>query len=299
MLKRFDIVVWNYERIDAFFSNFHKIENFDSAKDRITIVSCSPSDVETAAVTDFTARTHIGIRYLVRENRGIDQLARAQYFSGEVGQLEENLSYNWILQMQDHFLDTDSTFSRYGKENGFALKGDIIPDNVTIDLDMLEKVITTNAVDLCFVDRSRPCWFKLLGKVYIAPNGGNFMVKSSSILKEEVQRITKLLSRSCDNTYDWAVFAEFMWGYIFFKEGKRVYDIERARVLTSFDRKDFYVHGGRTNPRFRQVYRKYHLALNLPVPMISCWRLYDNAALLAKRLQQAFSSASRPSNHRR
>src|SRR5262245_34090324 len=105
-MRRFDIVVWNYERVESFLRNFSKIHNYDSARDRITIVSASPSAEEIQRVREFESDHRIEVRYLTRENRGIDQLARAQYLSGTIGSLGANLSHAYIFQMQDHYLDT-------------------------------------------------------------------------------------------------------------------------------------------------------------------------------------------------
>src|SRR5215510_4342744 len=84
-MKRFDIVVFNYERLDSWLRNVGRLQGFDPNLDRITIVSCSPSEKETALVRGFEAARAIRVRYLTRENRGIDQLARVDYFTGGVG----------------------------------------------------------------------------------------------------------------------------------------------------------------------------------------------------------------------
>jgi hypothetical protein len=243
--------------------------------DRVTIVSCSPSDKETASIQAFSKETGIYVRYLVRENRGFAELARAQYFTGAVGSLAENTEYEFVFQMQDHYLDTGSNVSRYGPEVHYAMKGDVVPDGFVFDLDFIQVLANEQNAVLFFCDRLNPCWFKL-GR-YIAPSGGNFIIKSSEVLDAFPQSLIHKLIESCDNTYDWAVFAEFMWGYIFFREGRNVYDLKRKCLFTTFEKKDFYLHGGFSNPRFKQVFRMYHDALGLEYP----WFTYVYDVLLS------------------
>lgn len=132
-MNRFDIVVFNHARIDSWFRNADRIRGFDPALDRITIVSCSPSDTEHALVGDFEAQRGYRIRYLTRENRGIDQLARIDYFTGRVGTRDENLAYEFVFQMQDHYLDTDSRASHWGPTLDNRVKGDVVPDGTVFD----------------------------------------------------------------------------------------------------------------------------------------------------------------------
>ena len=120
--RRFDVVVLTYKRLRSFLGNFHRIDAFDPSRDRITIVSCSPSAAEAEEVRRFERERGLSVRYLKRENRGIDQLARAEYFAGAVGDLEQNLSYDYIFQMQDHYLDREDPGSRWGPGLDFAMK---------------------------------------------------------------------------------------------------------------------------------------------------------------------------------
>lgn len=257
IVKRFDIVVLNYKRIESFFSNFDKIINFNTLKDRITILSSSPSVEEAEKIDEFSIKNGLRIRYLVRENRGIDQLARCEYFSGQIGSIQANLEYNYIFQMQDHYLDTTSNYSKYGPELCFTIKGDVVPNKTVFDLNLIENLFSYKNLSLAFCDRLNPCWFELGNKKYIAPNGGNFIIKSTKILENSSQCFIKELAKSCDNSYDWAVFTEFMWGYIFFKEGERIFDLKRNKLFTRFAKRNFHIHNGPDNPRFKQVFGMY------------------------------------------
>src|SRR3954471_14102365 len=101
MSGRFDVVVFNYERLGSFLGNFDRISGFDPTRDRVTVVSCSPSDEETALVREFERERGFEVRYLTRHNVGREQLARLEYFTGEPASLDENLSHEWVFQMQD------------------------------------------------------------------------------------------------------------------------------------------------------------------------------------------------------
>jgi len=240
-LKRFDIVVFNHERLDSWFRNANRIEGLVPSIDRITIVSCSPSEKERALVRDFEAQRGWRIRYLTRENRGFDQLARIEYFTEVVGTLEENLSYDFIFQMQDHYLDTESTFSRWGPERNHRVKGDVVPDGTVFSLPSLYQKMCAENLSGAFCDRNNPCWFRVGRRGYIAPNGGNFIIRTSEVRKSQVSALCRSLRNVCDNSYSWAVYVEYMWGTAFFKEGRKFYDIRQNRVFSSWDPNLFYI----------------------------------------------------------
>lgn len=236
--RRFDICVWNYKRLDLFLDNWERIQNFRPDRDRLTVGSCSPSDEETALIRAFEERTGVAVRYLLRENRGIDQLARCDYFTGRVGSFEDNLSYAFIFQMQEHYLDTESSASRW--EHG-SLKSDTVPDGQVFDLDEMERLAVEHDLHGFFADRANPCHVELDGKRYIAPCGGNYTIRTDLIALPEAQEAFHHLIRTCDDTYSWAVYAEFKWGPIFFHEGRRFWDLKRDRLYDRFPRDEFYV----------------------------------------------------------
>jgi tetratricopeptide (TPR) repeat protein len=238
---RFDIVVFNYQRLHSFFNNFSKIKNFRRDRDRITVVSCSPSGTETDLFKAFEKSNDIEVRYLSRVNFGGDQYARAQYFTGEVGNIDDNMRYKFIFQMQEHYLDTDSSYSKWGPEYNFAIKGDVVPDDIIFDLDEIDQILEKDNVSGAFCDRNNPCFFIVDGKRYIAPNGGNFIIRSRDILKEKTQNLCKELMSSCVNVYTWWLYAEFTWGIIFFSEGKKFYDLKRRMLFSEWKPELFYI----------------------------------------------------------
>ena len=239
--QRFDICVWNYGRLELFLDNFDRIRQFDPERDRLTVVSCSPSKTESKLVRQFERDTGVGVRYLVRENRGIDQLARCDYFTGRVGTKEENLRYAYVFQMQEHYLDTESSVSRWGPELNYAHKSDTVPAGLNFDLDRMEDLASEHDLHGFFADRANPCYVEVDGNRYVAPCGGNWIVRSGLIAAKPAQRACHHLIRTCDGTYPWAVYAEFMWGPIFFHEGRRFWDLKRDRLYNRWAREEFYV----------------------------------------------------------
>jgi hypothetical protein len=236
--KRFDIVVWNYDRLELFFRNFTKIRNYDPTRDRITVVSSSRSTAEMGKVKEFESSHGVAVRYLPRANRGIDQLARVEYFTGALGDFEENLSHAYIFQMQDHYLDTESDASRAGAEYGFKIKEDVVPNDIVFDLERMEQLGAEYDLKGFFCDRDSSL-FSLATGTYIAPNGGNFVIRTDAIRDESVQRACRQLAWSCDNRWDWAVYAELMWGVIFFQEGERFYDLKREKLFETWSDETF------------------------------------------------------------
>jgi hypothetical protein len=238
---RFDLVVWNYARLDRFVDNFASyFRNLDPARDRITIVTSSESPGERRLADEFATRAPVPVRYLARRNRGIDQLARAEYFTGEVGGAE-NFTQRFIFQMQDHYLAPDAPESRWDERFDFGIKGDVVPDGVVFDLDRIEQLADAERLDGFFADRTTGCWMEVGGRRYIAPAGGNFAISTRVLTEEGMQEQIRALARSCDNSYAWAVYAEFRWGVLFFEEGRRYYDLSRDRVYDRWPRDDFYI----------------------------------------------------------
>jgi hypothetical protein len=254
-MGRFDIVVWNFERLESFFANFDKVRNYDPSRDRITIVSSSPSLSETQLIRRFEDHHQLAVRYLTRSNRGMDQLARAEYFTGTVGSMDKNLSHAYIFQMQDHYLDTTSEVSNWGPAHDFEIKPDVIPDGALFDLDRMENLAVRYDLQGFFCDRRDPPFFSLAGRNYIAPTGANFVIRSEAVRDESVQQACRQLIRSCEHRYIWCQYAEFSWGFLFFQEGQRFYDLKRERLFEAWDETDFgFDPTGNDFPRLMKYY---------------------------------------------
>ena len=58
---------------------------------------------------------------------------------------------------------------------------------------------------------------------------------------KNIQAELARMYRRCDKTYQWALYAEFKWGELFFNEGNTYYDIKRDKVYSKFPKEEFYV----------------------------------------------------------
>lgn len=237
---RFDIVVWNYERLPLFVEGFSRIRNADPERDRVTIVSSSPSADERRLAEDLARRTGLRVDYLERANRGLAELPRCEYFTGRLGNPDRLDGVEFVFQMQDHYLAPDAPASKWGADRDFLVKGDACPDDAVFDLDAIEGLLAEGA-DAVFCDRRRPALIELARGRFIAPNGGNFIIRTSLLQAPESRRAVERLARCCNGTYDWALYAEYMWGIIFFPEGRVVHDLDRRRSYDSWPAEDFYI----------------------------------------------------------
>lgn len=241
LMRRFNILVLNYQRLQSFLNNFDKIQAFDPLQDKVTILTCSPSEEETRQIKDFSAKYQLNLEYLIRRNFGIDQGARVEFFTGKINGLEQVWDCEYIFQFQEHYLDPRAPYSKWGENENFRVKGDVVPDNVSFNLDSLIHIFRKNKIAAAFCDRNNPCWFQRAGATHIAPNGGNFILHAQEIQNQNVQRELKRIYRRCDNTYRWALYAEYKWGELFFNEGKRYYDLKREKIYTKFPTEEFYL----------------------------------------------------------
>src|SRR5262245_18223366 len=81
---RFDIVVLNCGRAKSFTENSWRISNLTS-DDRLSFVTASPSREEENVIGEWASRNRVAYRYLPRLNRGMAELARCEYFTGQCG----------------------------------------------------------------------------------------------------------------------------------------------------------------------------------------------------------------------
>src|SRR5262245_16654211 len=114
-MGRFDIVVFNYERISLFTDNFHKVVGFSRGQDRILVYDCSQhNEAQLALVKQFcrdnSLEFGIDLHFLRRQNWGIEQGARIDCAQ----QLRtDGCKSKYIWQFQEHYLDLDSPISRW------------------------------------------------------------------------------------------------------------------------------------------------------------------------------------------
>ena len=138
--------------------------------------------------------------------------------------------------MQDHYLDLKNPCSKWGGDFNYSIKGDVCPDNVTFDLNEIENLFESNLLSTLYADRGKPMKFAVGNRMFIAPDGGNFFLRTSLILPLRTK--FRLLSKTCDGSYDWALFMEYYWGELFFEEGSKSYDYECGVYLNNYKNKD-------------------------------------------------------------
>ena len=138
--------------------------------------------------------------------------------------------------MQDHYLDLMDPCSKWGEEFNFSIKGDVCPDNMIFDLDQIELLFEEKNLSTLYADRGRPMRFSIANRMFIAPNGGNFILRTSLLapLKKRFLR----LSRTCDNSYNWSLFMEYYWGELFFEEGSRSFDYVAHKIIEGYKGND-------------------------------------------------------------
>lgn len=279
---RFDIVVVNYKRAESFTGNAWRLGPL-SSRDRVSFISASPSAEEEAMVRKWADQAGVTLRYLGRHNRGIDQLARCEYFSGQL--FSDYGDSHYLFAIQEHYLDLVSPWSRWDARFDFRIKGDVAPD-VIFDLDEIDRRMTSGHCIAAFADRNNPCWIEVKGARHIAPCGGNFIVRTDQIQSSHFQRFLRHLQSVCDDTYLWALYAEFSWGLHLFHEGSPVYDIKRDKIFTRFDRDDFYV----APDDFAYMHRVYAPTLTGAF-LRSYWRVRRAAGRMVRPFRAGTSQA--------
>jgi hypothetical protein len=223
-MDRFHVVVFNYERICSFIDNFDKIVNFNPMLDRIFIIDCSKNhESQKKEIDDFAKRNNLTIgeqiHFIRRRNWGIDQGGRIDYFIS-LHQSANKPKYIW--QFQEHYLDLVSPWSIYqediynvdGKSFGGRVKGDVIPDKLTIDLDDCERIYEMHPeVSVIYADRLNIGIFPYLEREFFYLDGGNFSIRTTAALRSFDRKFLMNCKLIHDFTYKWALFMEFKWGF--------------------------------------------------------------------------------------
>ncbi len=211
---RFDIVVLNFERVQLFFNNFHKLRNYDSTRDRVVVIDCSRDGARERALTEAFARSKgwvLGgpeIVFARRGNWGIDQGARIDYLS-HLRRLRSRPRFVW--QFQEHYFDNTSDYSRWGSGKlAGQTKEDVIPDGVEIDLDQCERAFSDPAVSVVFANRDGVGIFAHPdGRAWFFTDGANLGFRTSAALEAFDQRLLDNYRLIFDASYRWCLYIEF------------------------------------------------------------------------------------------
>ena len=213
-MLRFHIVVFNYERISSFLDNFDKLRNFDPARDRLIVLDCSDNrQSEMQKVAEFAKQRGwtLGqeVDVITRRNWGIDQGARVDYIS----LLRNSAQPEFVWQFQEHYLDLKSPWSIWPSDLphiGGQLKGDVIPDDFAIDLDLCERIYRDNpSVAVIYADREKVGVFTREdgGESFYA-DGANFSVRTTDFMQAFPPDILDSYKALYDGSYEWSLFME-------------------------------------------------------------------------------------------
>jgi hypothetical protein len=233
---RFHIVVFNYERIGSFLDNFDKVTNFDPQQDKIFILDCSRNHkLQQQKVIEFSQQKgwNLGkqIHFVRRKNWGIDQGGRIDYFS-LLHQSFNKPKYIW--QFQEHYLDLKSVWSFYeqgtynidGRDFSGQIKGDVIPDELVIDLNACEHIYEMHPqVSIVYADRLQIGIFPYTDREFFYIDGANFSIRTSYALEVFDQSLLANLKSIYDSTYKWALFIEFIIGCQLTRKGGTFFDL--------------------------------------------------------------------------
>jgi len=134
-MTRFDIVVANRNKAEIFWQGFFTINNFDPLLDRIVFMDCSDNYMDELSKCMYYIKKYelmnINFLFLKRRNWIMNQGAMLDYVRllGE-GILEYPM---YAFFMQDHYINKQA-----------LVKGDTIPDDVTLDLDNIYDILSVN-----------------------------------------------------------------------------------------------------------------------------------------------------------
>ena len=229
---RFHVVVFNFERIDSFLDNFHKIQNFRPDRDRVVVLDCSLNHAsQKQRVAEFASERNwtLGkeLKVIQRKNWGIDQGARIDYFAA-LQKASNRPKFIW--QFQEHYLDLDSPWSFWPSDTpkiGGCLKEDTIPDGVVIDLDQCESVYTQNPdVGVIYADRAKLGIFRHPdGREWFYADGANFSVRTSDVFEAFHLDTLSTYKSIYDGSYEWTLFLEMDICRRLTRPGRRWHDL--------------------------------------------------------------------------
>src|SRR5580700_1621269 len=106
-MKRFDIVVANFKKIEYFYENFSKLRHFDPQNDRIIVLDCSPTRGEQLSkLAKFcqTAGLTKSLLFIARKNWLFNHGAQLDYINYLNSLVIERPQLCYF--MQEHYLDT-------------------------------------------------------------------------------------------------------------------------------------------------------------------------------------------------
>jgi hypothetical protein len=257
MKKRFNIVVINSDRIDGFLNNFEKkIRNFDRKVDFITLLDASKKNEDSIKFKRFLKKRKIKNFVIRRNSNGLDHAARLEFFTMLPNSI--NFKSSYIIQFQDNTLEDEALVYKDGSKNfdirngRKVVRNDNMSKNIKIDLKKMSQLFVKKKLDGIIFQNQNAYYAEVYGNRFIAPHGGNFVIRTSNLLKLKNQVLMNLMlneSKFFGPTFSrnlisergekWVLWMEFTWGLLLFNENSKVYDLNRKSII-SFKNKRRY-----------------------------------------------------------
>jgi hypothetical protein len=216
------IVVFNCGRIESLTSNMAKIGGFRHGLDTLVVYDCSEdADDQLRLLRIFCEENAFkldkDIHFRRRSNWGLAEGGRVD-FSEELRSMTCRPDY--LLQFQDHYLDTTSVYSVWpsgtkdldGNDVAGQVKGDCIRNNHRIDLDEYADILKGGIADVLYSSHYGIGLFPYWSEVFFCIDGVNFASTTDTYLRIFDGETCAKLVGAHDNSYQWALFAEHYIG---------------------------------------------------------------------------------------
>jgi hypothetical protein len=241
--KRFLIAVFNHGRIESLTANIRKIVDLDFKLDTLLVLDSSEDmDDQKAALAAYCE--HSGLNFGVdvmfkpRTNWGLAEGGRVD-FAADLRR--QPVQHSFVLQFQDHYLDTTSEYSVWpagkvdleGKDISGEVKGDCIKSGQTIELDGYAKLLSEGSADVLYSSQNGIGLFPYWQENFFCIDGVNFAASIDTFLKIFDEQTCSRLAASFDDSYKWALFAEHYVGYRMMRLGLKLCDTYHEMVFSN------------------------------------------------------------------
>ena len=130
--NRFHVIVQNYNKLQSFVDNFHRVINFDPSRDKVYVFDCSSPEEWKAQVATANQLVEKGLEwndnlfFVRRRNWGVNHGAQLDYFRCLLDGTIAISRYSAFVQ--EHYFDLEN----YVRE-------DTIPEDARYDLNEIER----------------------------------------------------------------------------------------------------------------------------------------------------------------
>lgn len=231
---RFMIAVFNYGRIESLTDNLGKFEGLDPAVDTLVVYDCSDDpDRQRDVLADYCRRNGLKLgKDLLFKSRVNWGLAEGGRIDLAADLRRSPVSHSYLLQFQEHYLDTASEASVWpkgkrdldGNDVSGQVKGDCIKSGQTIDLGYYARLLDEGIADVLYSSQQGIGLFPYWKKNFFCIDGVNFASSVETYLDIFDERACALLQGCYDSSYRWALFAEHYVGYRMMQLGLKLCD---------------------------------------------------------------------------